>query len=381
MKRATIVGLLAISLVIGSTLPAFAWQSDLVVDGGPQVQPVSMVVAGSKPMIAWQAGGTLELARYSKPGGWSVETVRKEPNFAGCRTTDTETLAPVAAVTAAGNPVIASACDAVGGPSPVRFSTFAAGRWKTTKVGLGPSLDGVGALTANNVDLALDPADGRPSIVMASRGSGILTRFRFDGAEWRKKKLYQEPDAGSGHGSPLVSIDFDPVSGLLGVAWVRTGTASPLRYAEFSDTGRVGAIQSVPLGLDLGAYGIPSLDHTSDGRAVIAFQRGSVAERALSIAVETDPGWSVTDVDGEAALSGAAPSLLVGSTWWVASHDESDGDLRIASSVDGSVWANATIESTGDIGEYPCVATTATGGVRIAAYDRGALDVRWSKGP
>lgn len=77
-----------------------------------------------------------------------------------------------------------------------------------------------------------------------------------------------------------------------------------------------------------------------------------------------------TAVDDAVTMTGAEPDLSLGDgTFHIAYGDVTNGDLRLASSADGSTWTLETIVSTDDVGHFPSLWVTPTGKVRITHYD------------
>jgi hypothetical protein len=87
--------------------------------------------------------------------------------------------------------------------------------------------------------------------------------------------------------------------------------------------------------------------------------------------------WSVTPVDESAADVGGHPSLEIAQgVFHVAYPDESNDDLKYASSANGSDWTIQTVASSGDLGEYPSIGIAPSGQVRISHYDRSGAGVK-----
>jgi hypothetical protein len=79
---------------------------------------------------------------------------------------------------------------------------------------------------------------------------------------------------------------------------------------------------------------------------------------------------------------GLNPSLgIVDDAFHVTYPDDTNGDLRYATSTDGVAWTAETVVSTGNIGDVPSLGVTESGVVRIAYYDLGATALRSVSGP
>lgn len=373
--------LLGATAALAIATPALAaWQTVPIVSSGNAMGETSSVVTrvGSPVFVAYHLGGDdLFWARRTSTG-WKRTQVAGANSNVACYGSDADWAGPSAALTTMGDGRIASACMAVGGGSPVKYSSLVDGRWRTRVIGSTPPGES-GDASAVSVDLSLTPSNAA-HIVVGTRTPAI-SRFRRESGQWVRDDLVEFPSLCCIQ--PLVSAAVDPVTGNLGVAWNSQGFGGYLSFASFDGTGAIvggGDPENLDLAGDL-AYGRPSLGFLSNGDPVIAFQHGpDGGDRRLSIARRVSGAWSLDPVDATTGDVGADPAMMIdGDAIHIAYEDVTNGDLRYANSPDAATWTLATISSAGSVGGFPSLATKGSQ-VKIAHF-HAAYRLRYTSGP
>jgi hypothetical protein len=365
--------------------PALAWQLPVRIDnfGNSQDPTTSVVVApNGATFVAFARRGSDELYWAKRTlDGWRRTTVTGQDTFTLCYDPDNPAIGPSAAFAPDGSPRIASACIAVGGGAKIQYSSRAGGHWTTEMVGYGPSGTGTDS-SATTMALAMSPA-GRPWIVFTDDGTKDITRFRLVKGKWQRQQLIRGVSVCCGNQGKMVDAATNPSTGMLGVAWTnRFEDEGVLAYAEFNGRGDlVGDIEDISFGT-LGAFGRPSLAYRSNGDPAIAVQQSDGVTRAPALALRTGGVWAVHTIDDSVANAGLHPSLdITGDVFRVAYPDDTNADLRYASSTDGVVWSPMTAVGPGDVGDVPAIAVSGAGVVTIAYYDTGRTALRSVTGP
>jgi hypothetical protein len=262
-------------LVAGSTA-ALAWTVPTTIDnfGNSDDPTTSLVISPTGgTYVAWAQSGSDNLYWSKKTAtGWKKTPVAGGA-FVNCYDSSSwNTIGPSAAITTDGDPKIASVCMAVSGGAKLLYSKIVNGDWKTKTVGYGPS-DGLADASAITLTLALSETN-RPSIVMTESDEKDITRFRLVKGKWKRQTLIQGATLCCGSQYKMADAEFNPVTGLLGVAWTnRVGDGTSLAYAEFNSSGNfVGTIEDIPLD-STSVWGRPSLAYLSNGDAAIAVQQ------------------------------------------------------------------------------------------------------------
>jgi hypothetical protein len=384
LRRSSLMVFASIALCTFGALPAFAWSAPTTIDNyGNSQDPTTSAVISPKggTFVAWARLGTDDLF-WSKQNatGWNRTQVAGQGTFVGCYDSSLfNTIGPSAAFTPDGAARIASACMAVGGGAKIMYSRLVKGVWKTQQIGYGPI--GSGDSSAMSLALAMSPT-GKPSIVFTDEGTNDVSRFRLVNGVWKRQQLVDVSCCGFGDHS-MTDASFNPVTGLLGVAWtIRADTFTYLRYAEFNANGAaVGETQEIPIG-EMNVFGRPSLAFLSNGDPAIAVQQDDGSVKSAAVARRDAGVWSLHTVDASAADVGLNPSLdLQGDVFHVAYPDDTNGDLRYATSADGITWTPVAVVSTGDVGDVPSLVVSATGGVTISYHDLGGTALRGVRGP
>jgi hypothetical protein len=143
----------------------------------------------------------------------------------------------------------------------------------------------------------------------------------------------------------------------------------------------VGDTEEIPLGLT-DVFGRPSLAFLSNGDPAIAVQQSDGSTNSLALARRSAAVWSLHTADTSAADVGLNPSLdTQGDVFRVAYPDDTNGDLRYATSTDGVAWASETIVSAGDVGDVPSLVVSSSGVATITYHDLGGTALRGVTGP
>ena len=372
------LGTALVVVASGSTFASAAWSTTTVDSFGNAHTPsTSLAISpGGRTFVAFTRGGNDLFWSQKTSRGWDSREVVGDDSYVSCYEGDWQSAGPSAAFTADGSPHIASACAAFTGGSKVLYTTRGRQGWSTRKVGFGPSAQSYES-SATSLALAMS-AGGRPHIVMTDAGTLDIVRFlRVDG-RWQRQTLMDGAHICCGGPQfELLDAAFDPLSGRLAIATVHYAPfGTDLFFAEFNGLGEMSDFASIPL-QGQNAYGRPSLAFPPNGDPAIAFQMGTDASKSLAFAMRTAGEWSVVPVDDSVADIGAHPSLEIDDgTFHVAYPDESNDDLKYASSTNGSAWAVQTVAVSGDLGEYPSIEIASSGQVRISHYDRGGAGVK-----
>jgi hypothetical protein len=384
MIRRALVVLAACVMVVASSTSALAWTDPTTIDnfGNSDIPTTSLRISPKGgTFVAWAQGGDDLYWSKRTATGWK-DTHVAGGSFVSCYDSSTwNTIGPSAAFTTDGEPKIASACMAVSSGAKILYSKKVNGKWKTNTVGYGPS-DGLADASAITLSLALSPAN-KPSIVMTESDEKDITRFRLVKGKWKGQTLVNGVTVCCGTQYKMADAAFDPVTGLLGVAWTNhVGTATSLAYAEYNANGnRVGAIEDIPLDTT-SASGRPSLGYLSNGDIAIAVQQDDAVTLSLALARRISGVWSIGTVDNTAADVGLNPSLvIVDDVFHIAYPDDTNGDLKYATSTDGTAWTIDTAVTTGDVGDVPSLGINGSGGIRISYYDLGSTALKGVSGP
>ena len=393
MSRAIRASTLAMTLVALSALPAHAtWSRAVIANFGNSDSHTSSLVISptSRAFVAWQSQGGDELYWAKRTSrGWDVTTVNGENTFTGCYESENDWVGPSAAFLPDGTPQIASVCIDFPGGEGVLYSAKIAGVWSTKTIGYGPV--GPCDSSASDIDLIDSPTKHQPVIVITDPCTQSLTGFFFDGSSWIRKTLVSGTTGPFRYGA--LSLAVDPTNGKLAVAfngdvYGRGG----LILKEFSWGGKPVPGSTVIFDPPQGdvATGEPSLAFLPDGTGFLAFQESTPygtpsgsAYAFLALVTRTSGAWSTAvSVDASVLHTGAEPSLsLSGGTLHVAYHDTTNGDLRYATSSDGSLWTSETIAGRDDVGNFPALAVTQGGKALIAHYNLTATALVSSIGP
>jgi hypothetical protein len=87
-------------------------------------------------------------------------------------------------------------------------------------------------------------------------------------------------------------------------------------------------------------------------------------------------------LDDAATLTGAEPSLFVtDDLLHVAYQDVTNGDLRYATSTDGTVWTAESIVCAHDTGRFPDLGVTPGGVTHVTYHDLTDTALMSTKGP
>jgi hypothetical protein len=387
LRRVTFIGPPALAVLLGASSSALAWTAPAIIDSrGTNGFPSTSLVISPSDMafVAWVRGSSDLFWSQETASSWQKTKVAGSHALGNCfdATNGWRTAGPSAAITSGGEPKIATACLPVTDGAKIYYSQLVSGVWKTQFVGYGP-ITSNGSPDATTLALALSSTD-QPSIVMTDKGSEDITRFRLVRGVWKRQQLVKGVSVCCEFVQyKLLDASYDPATGRLGVAWTfRFGDTGTLSYAKFNAKGAlVGAIQSVPVGTT-NVYGRPSLAYLSNGDAAIAVQRTTSSGLGLAVAVRSSGAWTIKTVDSSAADLGLNPLLdTTGDVFHVAYPDDTNGDLKYASSLDGITWITGTVVSSGDIGDFPSAGVTSTGGVEISYFDSGHTALKSVAGP
>ena len=392
MRRSVAIGAMALCLLIQSAPPASAtWSVKVIADLGPSPTSSLVISPSGGVFDAWQGRGGDDLYWAKKTAtGWTSTIVAGAGDFFACYSSTYDGIGPSAAFLPNGAPEIASACDSTSAGADVLYTKHSASGWTTTVVGSGPT--DVCRTSPTDIDLINNPATGRPVIVMMNECTAEITGFYFTGSTWVKKVM------APGGGVETISyramdLSVDPTSGNLALAYVSDvfGRGS-LYFDEFSwDLVLANGLShtfSLPNG-DV-PYATPSLAFLPDGTSYLAFEEGTPFGTAaadaygfLALAKRAGGTWGLpVAIDHGAKETGADPSLsLVGGTLHIAYRDVTHGNLRYATSANGSGWMRKTAAAPHDTGYYPSLDLTTTGKVWIADYDKTSGSVVSTGGP
>lgn len=395
-RASSIAALMVCLLSFAGSLPAWAaWTETEVRDFGDSDSETSSLVLSptDRPFVVWQGRGSNDLFWAKRtPSGWDRTEVARNPDFTQCYTTENPYVGPSATFALNGTPRIASACIAVGGGSPVLYTTQTArGDWKTVRVGRGASGMSCDS-SATDVDITNDPG-GKPFIVVTDQCTKKVVGFFRQNGDWRRVTMLS-PGSLAPFMFGAMSITTDPMSGRLAMA-LNTDVygrgqlfieAFTWRGAWISDA----EVTVTPLpGGDV-VYGEPDLRFADDGTGFLAFQAGSpygtpTADKYgfLKLMTRDSDTWGPpATVDDAATVTGADPALWVSDgTLYLAYRDETNGDLRFATSTDGTSWSAETVLGPHDTGLYPELVVTSGGVAHLAYHDATTTALMSTKGP
>jgi hypothetical protein len=385
MRRSLVVAAIALLIVPVTALSAPAWTLGEV-SGADQNSPVSSLVispTNASPSVAWaqEGGDDLWWGRWNG-SSWVKTQLAGRGTFGACYYDEligNVALGPAAGFTPGGGARVVAPCWPTGSSSTITWYRLVGGSWKKSVI-TGLFSDGDGSCPAHgSVDLAFDPDDAEASIVIGRSGgtnSKLVYWIHHLPAGWQKEQVYTGP--GPCLDAPLPSLAFNPVSGEPGVALnTTTSGAGNLVFTERSG----GDWSSVDEPIETASVvGVPSIGYTPDGTPWIAYQLQTKTGNLLRVA-HFDGVWQTEDVDTTSADTGYTPSLAINPAGLVrvAYHDQSTGDLRLAKRDAGGTWTLSTIESTGDVGEYPSLVFTASGKTRISYYKVTGKSIRWAR--
>jgi hypothetical protein len=383
-------------LAIAWSSPASAaWTETEVRDFGDSDSETSSLVLSpsGRPFVAWQRRGSNDLFWAKRTAnGWDRTEVAKDPDFTQCYTSENPYVGPSATFAPNGTPRIASVCIAVGGGSPVLYTTqTATGRWKTLQVGRGASGTSCDS-SATDVDIANDPG-GKPFIVMTDQCTKKVVGFYRQNNDWRRVTMLS-PGSLAPFMFGAISVATDPTSGRLAMA-LNTDVygRGQLLIEAFTWRGvwlQDAEVVVTPLPDGNAVYGEPDLRFTQDGTGYLAFQAGSAygtpaADQFGFLGLMTrDSGiWSPpATIDDAVTVTGADPTLWVSSDLLhVAYRDETNGDLRYATSSDGTSWTAETVFGPHDTGLYPDLIVTPGGIAHLTYHDSSSTALMSTKGP
>ncbi len=394
MRRSLLISAGCVALLASLAQPAAAtWTESTVSNfGNSDSQTSRMLLSPSgDAYVAWQAQGSDELFWAQKTStGWQKTTVTGENTFAACYTSNNAHMGPSAVLLPKGGAAIASACASYTGPSKTMFSQLKGSTWTTTKVGYGPSNSSC-STSATDVDLVVSPG-GKPVIFTTDQCLGGVYGFFRTPSGWRSHWVLKGCLCGPfAYGA--MSLAVDPATG--NIAMAMNGDVfgrDQMFFEEFDWKGNPidGTYHSFALGSGDSACGEPSLAFTPTGTAYLAFQEGtppdtdpSAAYSFLALSRGTATGWRVrTKVDTSQQFIGAEPDLsLAGGSFRIAYYDDTNKDLRMATSTDAATWTLETIASKANTGRFPSLAVSSTGGVGISYYRPKDTSLRATFGP
>jgi hypothetical protein len=395
VRRSLVVVSTCLALVTMLVHPALAaWTVSTVSNMGNSDSPTSRILVSpaGHTFVAWQGQGTDDLywAKRTK-SGWQRTTVKGANTFVACYESGFDYIGPSATFMPSGDAAIASVCESITGGSKTMFSRHTSKGWTTTTVGNGPSNSSC-ATSATDVDLLVSPS-GKPVIFTTDRCLRGIYGFFKTATGWKKQWVVQ----GAGCCSPFMygalSLAVDPSNGNIAVAQIGDVYGrSGLEFQEFTWKGDavVGSDHFFVLPNSDVPYGEPSLGFAADGTAYIAFQEGTApgtdpasAYSFLALATRSSGVWAdPVAVDDSQQFIGGDPDLsLADGSLHIAYYDDTNKDLRYATSPDGSTWTTSTIYSSGNTGHFPSIAVTPTGHARISFYHRTNTSLQAIFGP
>jgi len=388
--------ILAGCITLSATLaqPAMAtWSGSTVSNFGDSDSQTSRMLISptGDAFVAWQSQGSDELYWAQKtPAGWQKTTVTGQNTFVACYTADDAHMGPSAALLPKGGAAIASACESFVGGSETKFSQLKGSTWTTTTVGYGPS-SSTCSTSATDVDLVVSPG-GKPVIFTTDECLGGVYGFFRTPSGWKSHWVLKGCQCGPfAYGA--MSLAVDPGTG--DIAMAMNGDVfgrDSMIFEEFDWRGKplAGTFHSFALGNGDAPYGEPSLAFTPTGTAYLAFQEGtppgtdpSTAYSFLALSKGSATGWHLrTKVDTSQQFIGGEPDLsLAGGSFKIAYDDETNKDLRFATSADATTWTLETLASSGNTGRFPSLAVSPTGVVGISVYRHQDTSLRAIIGP
>jgi hypothetical protein len=385
----------SIAVIAAFAQPAFAaWDVSTIANHGNSDSPTSRILVSptGRTFATWVTQGSDEL-HWGKQtaSGWRDTIVTGANTFVACYDVSYDGVGPAATFLPNGDAAIASACESFSGGSKTMFSELTSTGWTTTKVGLGPSSSQC-ATSATDVELVVSPK-GKPVILTTDGCLGGIYGFFRTATGWKKKWVVKGGGCCGQFRYGAMATAIDPTNGMIAV--VTNGDVygrSSIGVEEFAWNGDpvIGSTHNFILPNGDVPYGEPSLAFANDGTAYLAFQEGTPPGTALGsaysfLAMSTRSAsvWGTpASIDSAVQFTGGEPDLsLAGGSFHIAYYDSMNKDLRFATSPDGTTWTLSTIASAGDSGNYPSLAITATGGVRIAFYHKSDTSLRAIVGP
>jgi hypothetical protein len=383
----------ALWLVLLSASPAqAAWtETEISNFGEADSETSSLVIApGGGVFVAWFSGGDDLFWARRTANGWRKTQVTGQDTFIQCHDSDYDGIGPSAAFAPDGTARIATACIAVGDGAPVYFSEEGPGGWTTEFVGHGPFPGNCNA-SATDIDLINNPVSGRPVVIITDRCTHSVAGFFFRRGEWERRTLVRGTTGPFLFGALAVAVD--PTNGKFAMVFNRDvrGRAEML-FREYTWKGDKvpGTAHRFSLPDGEVAWDEPALAFLPDGTGYVAFRQGTPygtpadAEYGfLALSIRAAGVWSApVVVDDSVQVTGAEPSLsLVGGSLHVAYHDVANGDLRYATSADGSTWDSETIVGPDVTGMFPSLGVRSTGTAIIAYHDRTDTALMSTRGP
>jgi hypothetical protein len=365
-----------------------------IANNGNSDSPTSRILVGptGRTYATWVTQGSDELHWAKQTStGWRETTVTGQNTFVACYDADYDGVGPSARFLKNGDAAIASACESFAGGAKTMFSELTSTGWKTTKVGIGPSSSSC-TTSPSDVELVLSPK-GKPVILTTDVCTRGIYGFFRTRTGWNKKWVIKGGGCCGSFMYGAMSAAIDPSNGALAIADIGdTYGRSGLEIEEFTWNGNpvAGSTHSFLLPNSDVPYGEPSLAFAADGSGYIAFQEGTApgtplgsAYSFLASATRTAGVWGTpVPIDDSVQFTGGEPDLsLAGGTFHIAYYDNTNKDLRYGTSPDGSTWSLSTIAAAGDSGNYPSLALTGTGGVRISYYHKSDTSLRAIAGP
>jgi hypothetical protein len=395
MRRTSMI--VAICIVLSGLVaqPASAtWQQSTVSDMGNSDSQTSRIVIAptGRTYVTWQTQGSDELYWAKKTStGWRRTTVTGGNTYVACYDPENDWMGPSATFLPNGDAAIASACESFAGGSKTMFSRLTGKGWTTTKVGYGPSNSSC-TTSATDIDLIVSPS-GKPVIFTTDQClRGIYGFFRTS-TGWRGHWVLKGGGCCGAFRYGAMSLAVDPSNGKIAMAEIGDVYGrSGLEFQEFNWKGDpiVGSLHSFVLPNGDAPYGEPSLAFAADGTAYLAFQEGtqpgtdpSFAYSFLTLAERTGGVWGTpTAIDNAVQFTGGDLDLsLGGGSFHIAYSDDTNKDLRLATSPDGTTWTLSTIFANGNTGHFPSVAVASNGETCISFYHRTDTSLRAVFGP
>lgn len=244
------------------------------------------------------------------------------------------------------------------------YANNASGSWATAAV---DSSDIVGTYTSLKVDAA-----GRIHIAYYKETGQELKYALYDSGSWSLDTVDTTSWTGTYNSLAVDSLGFayisyfDAVNKDLKFATNATGSWNTETVDATDD---VGSYTSIVLS-DAGGVYISYYDTTS-GNLKFAYRAPSATS------------WTLQTVDGSANNIGTFSSIALTDASaatpeiHIAYYDQTNMDLKYATSTDGTTWTTSTIDNSGNVGAYTSLTTDANDKLHVSYYDSTNGDLKY----